>query len=357
MPVKPLESYTLSDFDYDLPAGLIAKYPLPERDQSRMLVLNRQEKALSHQSFIHFPQFLEAGDLVVLNNAKVIPARLLGHREGYTGQVEIFLMHPQNHERTHWQVLMRPAKRLKAGSTIVFEKSDLKVTVLEQQSEGRGLVSLQWPSSLSLEEILEQTGQLPIPPYLEREAEAIDTERYQTIFAKVSGAQAAPTAGLHFTPQVLEALQQRGVQLAEITLHVSAGTFRPVLSETISHHQMDPEFYTISEETAQAIEKTKANGHRVIAIGTTVAKTLETSAYRHHGNVQPESDWSDLFITPGFQFQVVSGLLTNFHLPKSTLLMMICAFANNRDLVFEAYTKAVEAQYRFYSYGDCMLLL
>lgn len=347
--------YTLSDFDYDLPPERVAQYPLEKRDQSRMLVLNRKTGAITHQPFRNLPNWLNPGDLLVVNNAKVIPARLIGTREGHTGEVEIFLMHPETQDRRVWQSMMRPARRLKPGSVVVFGESPLTATILEQQGEGRGRVELSWPQSQPLDAVLADVGHMPIPPYLQREAEALDTQRYQTVYASVPGAQASPTAGLHFTPQVLEALKAKGVQQAEVTLNVSAGTFRPILSEAIQDHRMDAEFYTIPPETAAAVAEAKARGNRIIAVGTTVAKTLETSAHLHQGDVQAESAWSELFITPGFNFQVVDTLLTNFHLPKSTLLLLVSAFAS-RNHIMAAYREAIAQQYRFYSYGDCMLI-
>ncbi len=352
----PQRELSLADFDYTLPPELVAKFPLSERDQSRMLHLGRQHKEIAHYSFSRLPELLNAGDLVIVNNAKVIPIRLIGKREIHSGKVELFLMHPQNAEQTQWQVLMKPAKRLSPGSVICFEHSPLQARIIERLEGGRGLVELSWPDECSFEEILSKTGTMPIPPYLDRAPEAIDDVRYQTVFAKHPGAQAAPTAGLHFTEETFKQLEAQGIQVEEITLQVSAGTFRPVLTDTIQDHQMDPEFYTISEAVAQKIVSTRQQGGRVIAVGTTVAKTLETSASHHQGVVKAESAWSDLFIHPGFQFQVIDGLLTNFHLPKSTLLMLVSAFCD-RDAILKAYHEAIGEGYRFYSYGDCMLIL
>lgn len=349
--------HRLSDFDYELPTDLIAKYPLPERHHSRMLILDRSQKDWRHSRFAHLSEFLNPGDLLVANNAKVIPARLHGYRKGYSGRVEIFLLHPQNAERTIWQALLKPARRLKPGTIVLFENSSLEAKIIEHLGEGRAAVQLHWPPEQSLEELLAATGTLPIPPYLERQAEALDDERYQTVFAKVSGAQAAPTAGLHFTPAILQELQANGIGFAEITLHVSAGTFRPVLTENIAEHRMDPEYYEIPPETADAIAATRRQGKRVIAIGTTVAKTLETAALLSQGGeVKAGSGWSDVFIASGFRFQVTDALLTNFHLPRSTLLMLVSAFAD-RELIRNAYESAIQQEYRFYSYGDCMLIL
>lgn len=350
-----VNTYTLSDFDYDLPSGRVARYPLAERDQSKLMVVNRKQRRFSHHHFYDLPRLLNPGDLLVVNNARVIPARLHGRRDGHTGHVELFLMHPEDAFKTRWQVLMRPARKLPPGTRLVFDGADLGATVLERASGGRGRVALAWPPGQTLDEILEAIGQMPIPPYLERPPEALDQERYQTVFAAVPGAQAAPTAGLHFTPRTFADLKARGVEVAQITLHVSAGTFRPVLTEAIHQHQMDPELYTLPPETVAAVEKTRQNGGRVVAVGTTVAKTLETVAHRHHGVLQPETAWSDLFIAPGFKFQAIDGLVTNFHLPRSTLLMLVSAFSD-RHLMLDAYHEAIAQNYRFYSYGDCMLI-
>lgn len=346
---------SLSTFDYDLPPEQIARYPLDQRDASRMMHVDRKTGTLQHGSFGDLPLLLNAGDVVVLNNARVIPARLEGTRKGLNGHVELFLLHPQNSSQTEWLVLMRPARRLKPGSQVVLGTGLLEATILERYEGGKGKVSLSWPSTLTFEAMLEQVGTLPLPSYLERPAEASDRDRYQTVFAKVAGAQAAPTAGLHFTPKVLETLKNKGVHVCEVTLSVSAGTFRPVLSDEITDHKMDPEYYSISEETAACIEAAKARGNKVVAIGTTVAKTLETCAFYNEGRVVSESRWSELFITPGFRFNVVDTLLTNFHLPKSTLLMLVSAFASIEQ-IREAYGEAIAQKYRFYSYGDCMVI-
>lgn len=351
-------SITLSvmDFDYTLPENLIAKYPLEQRDASRMMILNRAENNYTDAQFCELSNFISPGDLLVLNNAKVSPVRLIGHKDVHQGEVEIFLLHPQNAEQTEWLALIRPAKRLREGTIVVFDNSELKVTILERQESGRARVQLSWPDSLSFNEMLEGVGQMPLPPYMSRSAEESDKYRYQTVFAKTPGAQAAPTAGLHFTESTLKTLEDKGVQIAELTLYVSAGTFRPVKAENITEHKMDPEAYEFSQELADKILATKKSGNKVIAVGTTVAKTLETVAHKYNGVLKADSGWSELFITPGFDFKIVDALLTNFHLPKSTLLMLISAFAGNHELVLNAYYHAIEEQYRFYSYGDCMLI-
>lgn len=349
--------YSLKDFDYTLPPELLARYPLPNRDQSRMMIVDRRQGAIRHAMFSDLPDYLQPGDTVAMNNARVIPARLHGHKPGSSGKVELFLMHPENAERTRWQVLMRPARRLKPGTEVILAESpSVRAAILQRLEGGRGIIELAWPAGLSFDTMLETIGTLPIPPYLEREVEAIDQERYQTVFAKVSGAQAAPTAGLHFTPTILAQLQQQGVGLAELTLHVSAGTFRPVLSDEIADHRMDPEYYEVPETAIAALRRSKTSGGRVLAVGTTTLKTLETVAQKYHGRLQPDQGWSELFITPGFDFKATDALLTNFHLPKSTLLMLVSAFAGH-DLIMRAYAEAIRKQYRFYSYGDCMLIL
>ncbi len=346
----------LSDFDYPLPEDLIARYPLERRDQSRMLVANRETGELAHRQFCDLPDILKPGDLVVLNNTRVLPARLLGHREGHTGRVEILLLYPSADDSLVWSAMMRPAKKLKPGTRVVFPETASTVEILSREDRGRGQVRIHLEEFGSVDELMNAIGHMPIPPYLNREAERSDNTAYQTVFAKVPGAQAAPTAGLHFTQEVLDRLKARGVSIAEVTLSVSAGTFRSVDAEDITAHEMDPEHYTLPAETVRAIENTRQNGGRVVAIGTTVTKTLETVAAKYNGKLREDNDWSRLFIYPGFAFRAVDVLLTNFHLPKTTLLMLVSAFAS-RDLILQAYDEAVRERYRFFSYGDCMLIL
>ncbi len=351
-----ITTLSLQDFDYPLPEALIARYPLENRADSRMLTLDRHSQTWRHDRFESLVEYLNPGDLVVLNNTKVLPVRIACVRPGHTGKVELFLLTPQNSDKTQWLVLMRPARRLKPGTLVQSLRPGLTATLLESLPAGQGLVDLQWPPETSFDTMLQQVGEMPIPPYLGRPAEQIDVERYQTVFAQVPGAQAAPTAGLHFTPEHLGKLRQQGIQVAEITLHVSAGTFRPILSEDVSSHRMDPEWYDIPEPVAVSVAKTKALGNRVVAIGTTVAKTLESAVLKNGGTLHGGSDWSNLFITPGFRFQTVDVLLTNFHLPKSTLLLLVSAFAS-KELILNAYHSALQERYRFFSYGDCMLIL
>lgn len=346
----------LDDYDYPLAEALIARYPLPERDASRMLVLNRADGSITHTDFRALPSYLNAGDLLVLNNTKVLPVRFYGNRVGFTGRVEILLLHPDGDDSTIWSALLRPARKLKPGTVIEFAETQATMTMCAMGERGCGKVRIDPAEHGNIPTFMEKVGLMPIPPYLRRDPEAQDSERYQTVFAKVPGAQAAPTASLHFTEAILNSLQAKGVNRAEVTLSVSAGTFRTVESEDIRAHQMDPEFYTLPEETAAQLSHTRAQGGRIVAVGTTVTKTLETAMRNNKGVIGPSSGWSDLYIYPGFQYQLTDVLLTNFHLPKSTLLMLISAFAG-RDIVAKAYRAALDEAYRFYSYGDCMLIL
>lgn len=353
----------LSDFDYPLPFSLIAKYPAAKRDHARMMVLNRDDESWEHQDFFNFPEYLHAGDLLILNNTRVLPARLIGHRLGYTGKVELLLLRGipgENGQDGHslvWHTLMKPKRRLKPGTVIAFAGT-ASTAVVEPDNNtepGEGIVRFQLQDEDSVYALMEKIGQMPIPPYLNRQAEAQDKEDYQTVFAKTPGSQAAPTAGLHFTPEVLRQIEEKGVHIAEVTLHVSTGTFRGVYEEDITKHRMDPEYYEVSASTVEAIRRTKRSGGKVYAVGTTAAKTLETVACKHGPDLQADSGWSELFIRPGFEFKVLDGLLTNFHLPKTTLMMLVSAFAN-REFILAAYEEAIQAQYRFFSYGDCMLI-
>ena len=345
----------LDDYDYPLPGDLIASYPLEGRDQSRMLLLNRAAGEVNHRQFAELPEFLNPGDLLVLNNTKVLPARLIGNRPGLTGRVEILLLHPSGESDNHWTALIKPAKKFVGGGSIEFPGTTATLSVLEVGERGNCRVEILPAEHKDVPTFLQAVGRMPIPPYLRRDAEESDNDRYQTVFSKIPGAQAAPTAGLHFTPEVLQRIRDKGVSIAEVTLAVSAGTFRTVEDEDISQHKMDPEYYEVPAETAQAVADCKARGGRVFAVGTTVAKTLESAAHKH-GALQADADWSRLFIYPGFEFKVVDAMLTNFHLPKSTLLMLISAFSS-REQVAKAYRAALDEQYRFFSYGDCMLIL
>jgi S-adenosylmethionine:tRNA ribosyltransferase-isomerase len=354
--------FSIEAYDYALPHDLIASHPLPNRDASRMMRLDVPTETWTHGVFMDLVHIMQANDLLVVNNTKVLPARFLGKRrlsDGTLseGEVEVLLLHPTSTAELDWHCLMRPARKLKAGTCIYLEESTAYFEVLEQKTEGHGVVRLHLEEEPDVQTFMYHIGKMPIPPYFNREANEEDKERYQTVYSKVEGSQAAPTAGLHFTDAVLEALHAKGIQKAEVTLSVGVGTFRPVMVDDIRQHDMHGEAYTLPQETVEAINTCKANGGRIFAVGTTTVKTLETAVRNQGGTLKhAESGWSDLYIFPGFEFQVVDAMLTNFHLPKSTLLMMISAFAN-RDFILKAYEEAVKEKYRFYSYGDCMLLL
>jgi len=371
--------YSVHAYDYTLPEGLIAAHPLPERDASRMMHLNAPTQSIAHMQFKSIVDSLSPGDLLVVNNTKVLPARFIGTRrdpegELHSGKVEALLLHPQGQDDAtvhRWHCLMKPARKLKVGTHIVLPNTEATLEVIEQGEAGHGVVQLHLGESSSptlplegegerareLDRFMQTHGHMPIPPYFNREATEDDKERYQTVYSEVQGSQAAPTAGLHFTNGILDQLKQKGVEFAEVTLSVGVGTFRPVMVDDVRDHDMHGEAYTLPQETVDAIKACKMRGNRVFAVGTTTTKTLETAAQNQGGTItQAESGWSNLYIYPGFEFAVVDAMLTNFHLPKSTLLMMISAFAGSREWVLQAYKEAVEQQYRFYSYGDCMLI-
>lgn len=343
----------IEDFDYQLPEELIAQHPPARRDAARMLVLNRAEQRWHDSQFAELPSFVRAGDVVVLNNTRVFPARLKGTREPSGGRVELFLINER--ERGLWEALARPARRLQPGARIQFGAGRLRAEVVAALDDGRRLLSFSCDGEF--EQLLEELGQTPLPPYIKRDDESLDAdrERYQTIYASERGAIAAPTAGLHFTPQVLEELRARGAHVAEITLHVGYGTFEPVRVHDIEAHAVAPERVIISEETAATINRARREGQRILAIGTTTTRALESSL-SEEGLVEAGARLAELTITPGYKFRVVDALLTNFHLPRSSLLLLVASLAG-RDLVLAAYRHAVEARYRFYSYGDCMLII
>ena len=336
-------------FDYELPEELIAQYPLANRSASRMMVLHRDSKTWEHRFFRHLPEYLHPGDLLVLNDTRVIPARLVGRRQT-GGQVEILLLSPTGPNR--WQVLARPARRVKPGDRIHF---DARLEGLVVGVGPEGIRELEFACDGDLLQIVEEIGQPPLPPYIRRRPTAEDRERYQTVYARRPGAVAAPTAGLHFDDEMLRRVQDAGARIAYVTLHVGLGTFRPVKTENVENHHMHSEVYEVSEAAAQAIVQTRQLGGRIIAVGTTVVRALESAA-GDDGTIQPTRGETSLFIYPGYRFRIVDALLTNFHLPRSTLLMMVCAFAG-REFVLSAYREAVQKRYRFYSYGDCMLIL
>lgn len=341
----------ISEFDFDLPDALIAQNPLEKREDSRMLAVNRATGDFQDEHFYNFPRFLKKGDVIVLNNTKVFPARLFGTSE--TGaRIEIFLV--REIENGLWETLARPARRLKIGKKISFGEQ-LSAQVLERTDENR--IVVRFESRGDFNEILETIGQTPLPPYIRRDDGilATDKNRYQTVFARNRGAIAAPTAGLHFTPEILDEVKNLGATIAEITLHVGYGTFEPVRVSDLSEHRVMPESSEISDETAEILTEAKANDRRIIAVGTTTTRALE-SAVDADGNIISGTRLADLTITPNYKFKVINGLLTNFHLPQSSLLVLVSTFAGY-DLTMRAYRHAVESEYRFYSYGDCMLII
>ncbi len=333
----------LSDFDYNLPKELIAKYPVEPRDECRLMILDKEKKVIEHKIFKEIKNYLEKGDLLVLNDTKVIPARLIGYKK--TGaKIEIFLLRPV--EENIWEALIKNIKRLKEGQEVIISE-DFHIKLLEKHEEGKATVEL---IGKNIKELIQKYGHIPLPPYIEREDEEKDKSLYQTVFAKREGAVASPTAGLHFTERLLEELENKGVKKSFITLHVGLGTFRPIKVEDITKHKMHEEYYHIPEETLESIEETKKRKKRVIAVGTTVVRALETYAQ----TLKPEG-FSDIFIYPPYKFKIVDALITNFHLPKSTLLLLVSAFAG-RDFILKAYTEAIEKRYRFFSYGDAMFI-
>src|SRR6266571_2363781 len=343
----------ISEFDYELPPELIAQEPLERRDASRMLVLDRARESWVDSRFIALPEYLRPNDVLVVNNTRVFPARLIGRRDPSGGRVEVLLV--REIEPLLWEALVRPAQRLKQGASLQFRKSKLRAEVVDQPSEA--LRVLRFECDGSLEMILDEVGQTPLPPYIKRptESSAADRERYQTVFARRRGAIAAPTAGLHFTRRVMDDAQVRGARFVEITLHVGYGTFELVRVENVGEHKVAPERFEITKAAAKAINDGRAKSGRVIAVGTTTTRALE-SAVNVTGEIDAGLRTAELTITPGHQFRIAEALLTNFHLPRSSLLMLVCAFAGRR-LVLEAYRHAINARYRFYSYGDCMLII
>lgn len=338
-----------SDFYYDLPSELIAQTPLARRDGSRLMVLDRDSGAISHRYFYELPQLLQPGDCLVLNDSRVLPARLLGHREPTKGAVEVLLLRDTGEDT--WECLTKPGRKTKPGTELSFGGGELTATVTGDLGEGKKLIQFHYTGIFL--ELLERLGTMPLPPYIKEQLE--DGERYQTVYSRVNGSAAAPTAGLHFTPELLDELRSMGVLTAFVTLHVGLGTFRPVKVEEITDHHMHEEFCMISQETADLINGARKSGGRIICVGTTSCRTLESLA-AEDGTLQESSKWTDIFIYPGYRFKVMQGLITNFHLPESTLLMLVSAFAG-REHVLAAYHEAVRERYRFFSFGDAMLIL
>lgn len=338
-----------NDFDFDLPEELIAQTPLEKRDSSRFLIIDHQTKEMTDSHFDQIVDQLNPGDALVMNNTRVLPARLHGEKPDTHGHVELLLL--KNTKEDQWEVLAKPAKRLKVGSKVSFGDGRLTATVIEELDHGGRIVEFSY-SGIFLE-VLESLGEMPLPPYIHEKLE--DSERYQTVYAKENGSAAAPTAGLHFTEALLKKIKDKGVHLVYLTLHVGLGTFRPVSVDSVDEHEMHSEFYHLSEEAAQTLRQVKANGGRLVAVGTTSIRTLETIGTKFDGDIQADSGWTNIFIKPGYQFKVVDAFSTNFHLPKSTLVMLVSAFAG-REFVLEAYQHAVNEKYRFFSFGDAMFV-
>lgn len=340
----------VSQFDYDLPDELIAQTPLKKRDASKLLVMDKQTGEIQHETFHNLLDYLSEGDTLVLNNTKVIPARLFGIKKDTGAKIELLLLKEEGEHL--WEALVKPAKRLKKGTVIDFGDGRLIGVCEEELVEGRRKIRFEFTGIFN--EILDELGEMPLPPYIQEQLG--EKDRYQTVYAKHSGSAAAPTAGLHFTNEMLEKLSEHKIKITYVTLHVGLGTFRPVSVDYVEDHTMHAEFYQISEETADLLNETKKQGGRVIAVGTTSARTLETITRDHQGEFVAASGWTDIFIYPGYNFQAIDGLLTNFHLPKSTLVMLVSALAG-RDRILHAYKEAVEHEYRFFSFGDAMLLI
>ena len=338
-----------ADFDFDLPEELIAQTPLEKRDASRLLVVDKETGAFSDQHFDQIIDQLQPGDALVMNNTRVLPARLYGIKPETRGHVELLLL--KNTQGDDWEVLAKPAKRLRVGAQISFGDGRLTATVVEELEHGGRIVRFGYEGIFL--EVLESLGEMPLPPYIHEKL--ADRERYQTVYAKENGSAAAPTAGLHFTEELLEQIATKGVELVYLTLHVGLGTFRPVSVDSLDDHEMHSEFYSLSEEAAQTLRQVKAKGGRVIAVGTTSIRTLETIGSKFQGQIQADSGWTNIFIKPGYDWKVVDAFSTNFHLPKSTLVMLVSAFAG-RSLTLKAYEHAIAERYRFFSFGDAMFI-
>ena len=338
----------VSDFDYELPEELIAQDPIEDRSSSRLLMLDKKTGAIEHHIFRDIIDALNPGDCLVINNTRVIPARLLGVKEDTGAAIEVLLL--KRRDNDIWETLVKPGKKMKLGAVVSFGDGTLKGTVVDVVEEGNRLIQFSYEGIF--EEILDQLGQMPLPPYITHRLE--DKSRYQTVYAKYDGSAAAPTAGLHFTKELLAAIREKGINIAEVTLHVGLGTFRPVKADVVEEHHMHSEYYSVNPETADLINTTRKNGGRIIAVGTTSCRTLE-SASTPDGVLHAGDGWTEIFIYPGYQFHVVDALITNFHLPKSTLMMLVSALAG-RDHIMNAYAEAVKDRYRFFSFGDAMFI-
>jgi len=340
---------TTEDFDFELPEELIAQTPLSDRSSSRLLVVDRETGKFEDKHFYNIIDELEPGDALVMNDTRVLPARIYGEKQETGAHLEILLLN--NIEGDTWETLIKPAKRAKVGTKITFGDGRLEAVVEEELDHGGRIIRFQYKGIFL--EILESLGEMPLPPYIKERLE--DPDRYQTVYAKENGSAAAPTAGLHFTPELLEQIAAKGVKLVYLTLHVGLGTFRPVSVDNIADHEMHSEFYRLTEEAAAQLNEVRANGGKIVAVGTTSIRTLETIGTKFDGQIKADSGWTSIFITPGYQFKIVEAFSTNFHLPKSTLVMLVSAFAG-RDLTLSAYQHAINERYRFFSFGDAMFL-
>lgn len=336
------------DFNFELPEELIAQHPLKKREESKLMVLNKESGNIEHKKFKDIIKYLSKGDCLVLNDTRVIPARLFGEREGTGGKVEFLLL--KRLENDKWETLVKPGRKAKIGQKIVFGDGILKAKVLDIKEGGTRIIRFEYEGIF--EEVLDQLGEMPLPPYIKEKLE--NKERYQTVYSKKEGSAAAPTAGLHFTNELLEDIKAKGIEVVYITLHVGLGTFRPVKVENVEEHKMHSEYYEVSKEAADCINRVKEQGGKIFSVGTTSTRTLESVA-DEMGVIHPKTGWTDIFIYPGYKFKVVDGLLTNFHLPESTLLMLVSAFAN-KEIILNAYNNAVENKYRFFSFGDAMFI-
>ncbi|MCY6958585.1 tRNA preQ1(34) S-adenosylmethionine ribosyltransferase-isomerase QueA [Clostridium brassicae] len=338
----------VSDFDFYLPEELIAQHPAEKRDESRLMIIDRKTNEIEHKVFKNIVDYLKEGDCLVLNDTRVLPARLIGQKEGTGGKMEFLLL--KRIDKDKWEVLVKPGKRAKIGARFEFGQGELKAEVKGEGEDGSRIVEFEYEGIF--EEVLDNLGQMPLPPYITEKLE--DKERYQTVYSKEVGSAAAPTAGLHFTEELLNEIKSKGVKICFLTLHVGLGTFRPVKVDTIEEHHMHSEYYTMSKQTATTINETKEKGGRVIAVGTTSSRTLETIG-DENGRVKEQSGWTDIFIYPGYKFKIVDALITNFHLPQSTLLMLVSALSS-KELMMNAYNIAVQEKYRFFSFGDAMFI-
>lgn len=339
----------LSDFDFDLPEELIAQHPMQQRDTSRLMVVNRQDESITHRHFYDILDYLQPGDVLVRNNTKVIPARLFGIKEETNGHVEVLLLRDLGNNT--WECLCGNARIIKLDTVITFGDGSLKAKCIEIKDEGIRIMEMMFDGIFY--EVLDKLGTMPLPPYIKEKPE--DRDRYQTVYAKIEGSAAAPTAGLHFTDEIIAKIKAKGIEILDVTLHVGLGTFRPVKVDNVLEHHMHSEYYMIEEDVANKLNEAKKSGNRIIAVGTTSTRTLESNI-KKYGKFKATHENTDIFIYPGYQYEAIDALITNFHLPKSTLLMLISAFAS-KDLIFKAYHEAIEEKYRFFSFGDSMLIM